>query len=66
MTEKHSVEAKKDARYRLMQSARSARQDGFSQEVWVKHPAILEMSSKYDLHPDILEHISAWVWTFRR
>lgn len=66
MVGKDTIETKKNARRQLMQSARIARRDGWSRDAWENHPDIREMSSKYDLHPDILLHISAWVWTYRR
>ena len=66
MVDEQAVEIEKNARYRLLQSANRARNDGFSCETWVKHPDVRKMSLKYNLHTDILVHIGAWVWTFRR
>ena len=55
-----------NARYSLMQSANAAARDGYSMMAWKQHPRIQEIRSKNDLHPDILDHIAAFVWTFNR
>lgn len=64
--EEVKLEDQMDARYTLMQSAKIARRDGYDMLTWKHHPRIQEIRSKYKLRHDILDHIAAWVWTFKR
>lgn len=49
-----------------MLSAKTARTQGISRDEWEKAEVVQEFVSKADLRYDIIEHIAAWVWTFRR
>lgn len=65
-TEDISLQDQMDARYTLHQSAKIARRDGYDPLTWKHHPRIQEIRAKYKLRDDILDHIVAWVWTFKR
>jgi len=60
------VQSKIEARKRLMLSAKSAKMQGISRDAWENAQVIREFATKSALHNDIVEHIAAWVWTFRR
>lgn len=62
--EKHSQLS--TARMRLVASAKKALFDGFSRDEWETSEVIQEFVRQNNLEPEIVEHISAWVWTFRR
>lgn len=66
MSKETTIEAQVNARYTLVQSAKMARRGGISGKTWMEHPEIQKAASDFDLHPDILYHIAAFVWTFRR
>lgn len=54
------------ARRRLVASASRAMFDGFSQVEWKTSEVIQEFVKRSALNPEIVEHISAWVWTFEK
>lgn len=56
------AEAQSDARYRLVQSATMARNDGFSFDEWSSADVVTQLCSDSGLPLTILDHIYHWVW----
>lgn len=57
-----SPEEQANGRFRLMLSAKLAREDGFSINEWMQHPDVLECVEDYELDECVLEHIGHFVW----
>lgn len=53
-------------RFRLMQSASFAKRSGHSADAWKNDSQIKNAVLESGLSLNLLEHISAWVWTFNR
>jgi hypothetical protein len=63
-TDEH--DEKKNWRQKLLQSAYRAKLDYLSAENWKNDLHVKEAVVQSGLGLPILEHIAAWVWTFRR
>ncbi len=50
----------------LIASAKHAYYNGFSKDEWEKSTIVQEFLITSKLKPNVIEHISAWIWTFRR
>lgn len=61
-----SIEKQIEARRKLVMSARQARMQGFTREEWKNAQVVKEFTLNCELPNDIVEHISAFVWTFSR
>lgn len=59
-------EAKIEARYKLVQSAKLAYRSGYSQIEWMQSDTAQNYVKKTGLDEDILDHIASWVWTFKK
>lgn len=61
-----TVDEQTEARYRLHQSAKSARDLGLSMQFWMDDESVQSFCQENELNLSLLEHIACWTWTFRR
>jgi hypothetical protein len=59
-------EKQTEGRKKLIMSARMAASSGYSMNSWINDSQIKKFALEYDLSLSVLEHISMWVWTYRR
>lgn len=53
-------------RYMLLQSAYRAKMSGYNRFEWKSSNEVKNFIKINSLRDDLAEHISAWVWTFKR
>ena len=51
-----------NARYTLVESAKQARNSGFSMDDWMTHPEVELFLRSHFLPEELLTHIGHWVW----
>jgi len=66
MSDTINIDEKISWRIKLIQSAHFARNEGYSSEIWKNDLQIKEVAIKSGLGLAVLDHIIAWVWTFKR
>jgi hypothetical protein len=59
-------EKQAEGRKKLITLARIAKNSGYSINSWINDSQIKKLTIDCDLSLSVLEHISMWVWTYRR
>lgn len=59
-------EKQAQGREKLIMLARIAKNSGYPMKSWINDSQIKKFTLECDLSLSVLEHISMWVWTYRR